>query len=286
MLSAVEDVALGERMSCARKSDGTVWCWEPGRPAKRQSMTDVQQVAVVQSFVCAIHKGKIACTDAQSSTTTPISLYRDGIVLVGGPDGYCVRTEDGVLRCGLKDAAKNEIKAPSGMPGLKNPSEFALGPALGCAVLDADVWCWNNEKGAGIPRTMAPIKNPQGVAVGRELVCSNTKEGEVHCYPAALDGKPRKAEGWSEISAVSMAYGSGGRDRLCALKRDGTVWCAGLQGEGDRAELEAPAPITGVADAVVLGSGAASHRCARTKSGNVWCWERSQTSATAVREAP
>jgi len=286
LLSAVEELALGARMDCARKSDATVWCWEPGKPAKRQGISDVQQIAVVQGFVCAIHKGKIACTDTQTNATTPITLYRDGVVLAGGPDGYCVRTEDGVLRCGLKDAAKNEIKAPSGMPGLKNPSEFAIGPVLGCAVLDADVWCWNNAKGAGIPKTMAPIQNPQGVAVGQELACSNTKEGEVQCYPAALDGKPRKAEGWTEVAALSMAYGPDGRDRLCAMKRDGSVWCAGLKGEGAGVELDTPSRIEGVVDAVALGTGAASHRCARTKSGNVWCWERGQASATAVTEAP
>jgi len=89
-----------------------------------------------------------------------------------------------VLRCGVLDPDKREVKAPSGMPGLKDPSAFSIGATLGCGVLDAELWCWNNEKGAGLPRTLKNLKGAVSVAVGRLRGCARTKAGNVWCWGA------------------------------------------------------------------------------------------------------
>jgi hypothetical protein len=286
MLGRIQQLALGGRMDCGRKDDGSVWCWDATSAAKHVAMEATKQIAVVDSFVCAISpKGHIACTETQTGATTPISLYRDGVVITGGPAGYCVRTEDGVLRCGVEDADPHVVKAPSGLPGLKDPSAFALGATLGCAVLDGEIWCWNTEKGAGLPRRLKELKGAASVAVGRLRGCASTTSGEIFCYRADRDAVPRKLDGWQDIAQLAMAYGAAEPDRLCALKRDATVVCGLLRGDGDAAEFEAPKPIEAVANAVELGTGAANHSCARTKTGNVWCWGLEQTRATAVLEA-
>jgi hypothetical protein len=287
VLGGIQQIALGMRMDCGRKDDGSVWCWQSGGSAKRLGMDAVKQIAVVDGFVCAISpKGQIACTEAQTGRVIPISLYRDGVVLVGGPSGYCVRTEDGVLRCGVQDPETRDVKAPSGLPGLKDPSAFSIGATVGCGVLDAELWCWNNEKGAGLPRTMKDLKGAATVAVGRLRGCASTTSGEIFCFRAQRDAEPRKLEGWQDVTQVAMAYGATEPDRLCGLKRDGSVACGSLGGEGDAAEIGAPTPIDGVSDATELGSGAASHSCARTKAGTVWCWGLAESRASMIREQP
>jgi hypothetical protein len=284
LLAGIGQVALGARRDCGRKDDGSVWCWGADGAAKHAAMDESKQIAVVDAFVCAISpKGHIACTESETGRVIPISLYRDGVVLVGGPTGYCVRTEDGVLRCGLEDLEKHEVKAPSGLPGLKNPSAFSLGATVGCAVLDGEVWCWNNEKGAGLPRTLKALKGAVSVAVGRLRGCASTTEGELYCFRADRDAEPHKLDGWKDLTQLAMAFDAEHPDRLCALTRNGAVVCGALRGEGDAIEIEAPKAIEGVTDAAELGVGAAGHSCARTKAGNVWCWGVEQTRATAVR---
>ena len=284
LLGGIAQVALGARRDCGRKDDGSVWCWAADGMAKRAAMEESKQIAVVDAFVCAISpKGHIACTETETGRVIPISLYRDGVVLVGGPTGYCVRTEDGVLRCGLEDVEKHEVKAPSGLPGLKDPSAFSLGATVGCAVLDGEVWCWNNEKGAGMPRTLKALKGAVSVAVGRLRGCASTTQGELYCFRADRDAEPHKLDGWKDVVQLGMAFDAAQPDRLCALTRSGSVVCGALRGEGDAIEIEAPKVIDGVSDVAELGVGAASHSCARTKAGNVWCWGLEQTRASAVR---
>jgi hypothetical protein len=292
VLSGVEDVAVGEQMDCARRKDGSVWCWQDRKGARRSIMVEADKVAVVKGHVCAIQtKGQIACSRPYAGQITEVPLYRDGVTIVGGPEGYCVDTEDGVLRCGVEDVEKKKVKPPSGLPGLKNASGFSVGEKYGCGVVDTDIWCWNNERGPGIPKTMAAVAGARGTAVGRERACVFTEAGELWCYDLSSEDKPHKTQptkvaGWSGIQKLSMAYSSDQRDRLCALKTDGTVGCSELGGDGASASFAPPTPIEGVADAVQLATGATAHGCARTQAGTVLCWPRDQNRAVEVREAP
>lgn len=287
LLTEVEDLALGSSMDCALRKDQTVWCWGDDRVAKPTPAKDAKRIAVVDAFVCVIAvKGQIQCALAKGGEIIPVPLYRDGVTVVGHDDGYCVNTEDGVLRCGLQDREGKTVKPPSGMPGLKDSSAFAIGQTLGFAVLDGAVWGWNNEGGAGVPRTMAAVADAAGVAVGRQRACVHTTKGELHCYRAALDAKPAKVAGWSDIKALSMAYDAKAPDRLCALNPDGTVGCSTLSGEDDSASFPAPKQVAGLKDAVQLGTGSSTDRCARTKAGQVYCWGPTDQQAVPVRVAP
>lgn len=292
LLEGVEDLAVGEQMDCARRKDDSVWCWQDGRGARRSIMVEANKVAVVKGHVCAIQtKGQIACSRPYEGQITDVPLYRDGVTIVGGPEGYCVDTEDGVLRCGVEDVEQQKVKPPSGLPGLKHAKGFSVGEKFGCAVVDSDVWCWNNEKGPGLPKTMAPVAGARGMAVGRERACAFTEAGELWCYDLTSEDNPFKAKptqvaGWSGIKRLSMAYGSEQRDRLCALRSDGTVACGQLRGSGASATFSPPVPIEGVAHVVQLATGATTHGCARTKAGTVLCWPADQQKALAVRQAP
>jgi hypothetical protein len=287
LLTDAEDVALGAARSCVLKKGGAVSCFGDDLLARPTGVSDARQLASVDAFVCIVSaKGKLACVDAATGKRAELPVYRDGVVMVGGTHGFAVRTEDGVLRGGYIDPADPQPKPPSGMPGLKDPTAFALGTTLGCGVLDRTVWCWNTEKGHGMPATMAPVPEARGVAVGRERICVDTAEGEVWCYPADRKAKPAKLPGWSGTTALSIAYGDGARDRLCALGKDGAVRCASLEGEGPSASFAAPTAVPGLSPAARLASGASTRSCAITRAGEVWCWGPAAAPPTPVRQAP
>lgn len=288
LLGQVTDVAVGSKTSCARREDGTVWCWSGGSPARQVAgITDVKQVVVVEGYACTLSaKGKLACTDASSGKTWELPVYRDGIIMAGGHETFCVRTEDGVLRGNVLDSATREPKPPQGMPGLKDPRAFAVGWAMGCALVDADLWCWNTEKGHGMPKTMPPIQGARSLATGRQRSCVDTEAGEVWCHAAAVGAKAQKLDGWSDVTALSMSYGQDAPDGLCALRKDGSVGCALLAGEGDGATFGAPVAVAGLPKVLQLATGDSVLRCARTESGNVWCWGRDGAPAAPVGVAP
>lgn len=292
LLDDATELAVGRRMSCALRKDGVVYCWEAGKPARRTIMTKAAKVAVVDGFVCAIQTGgHIACARPYEGELIDVPLYRDGVTIVGGPDGYCVDTEDGVLRCGVEDEQAGTVKPPSGLPGLKHPKAFSVGQSYGFGLVDEDVWAWDNRKGPGLPKTMAAVEKAAGVAVGRERACLFTEPGELWCYDLTaaedpLGAKPSKIDGWSDVRALSISYGPKVRDLLCALRTDGTVACSRLVGEGPEASFPAPRPLPRARDVAEIGTGAAAHGCVRTGAGAVSCWERESMRLVPVRLAP
>lgn len=102
-------------------------------------------------------------------------------------------------------------------------------------------------------------KGPVEVLPG--VPCARTKAGSVWCGYTQSPGLTELFTGVVQASLTAQSNG-------CAVKRDGSVVCA-----GDNRYRQAPSKVVGLPPVIEV-SAAVSHTCARTSAGDVWCWGR------------
>lgn len=193
---------------------------------------------------------------------------------------YCVLLSNGTVACSLESS-----EPPRVVEGLTEAVGIAVGALHHCAVRrDGTVWCWGSNEYGQLGRTLeesdrCPRSRYQG------------NDGWVYPYYACAM-QPRQVPGLADVVEVESR-----NDFTCARKRDGTVWCwglnlAGLIGDDLPATLEVcpsapwepasltpppircrrrPARVVGIADATQLAVGS-NFACVLRASGEVWCW--------------
>lgn len=191
--TAVEVVAGGNH-TCARKSDGTVWCW--GANGHGQ-----------------LGDGTIT-SGAPYGKPSPVQVTALGTSAIEVEPGYdftCARKNDGTLWCWgnnetgqLGDGTTNAAKpSPAQVPLASSVAEVAAGGAHTCArTTNGAVWCWGfNDYGA----------------VGDGTTSGQTC-GSVTCKPSPV-----------EVASLgtSASYIAAGWYQTCARKADGSMWCWG-----------------------------------------------------------
>lgn len=130
-----------------------------------------------------------------------------------------------------------------------------------CAVRsDGTLWCWGlNDRGQ-------LARAPQDSA-GQCAVRGSSPPSSRPC-----DTRARRATGFTDVTDVAVGNGT-----TCALRRDGSVWCWGLNdagelGQGRPSGDASPTPVRvpiPAARHVALG---AFHACAVLTDGSVRCW--------------
>ena len=241
--SGVVEIAAGDDYSCARKSNGEVWCW--GANWDGQLGEGTLPTAAITNI-----KGPVQ-TDFPSFTTA--------IRVASGGSHTCATTVDGLLWCwGSNENAQLGIPdgstlspLPTNVQVLGNDVvDVGAGRASTCAIrADGSLWCWgSNECGQlGLGTVGAVAVDPQP-AVG---------------LPAA-------------VRQVAL-----GARHACAVLVDGTVWCwgnnfGGQLGTGSVATASLGEPIP--QQVVGLGHSASSitagteHTCILDDAGEVHCW--------------
>ncbi len=246
---------------CARKSDGTAWCWgsgsygELGNGAQAQSLTPVQ--ANIGTSVLAIAAGG----------AHTCALKTDRTVWCWGVGAY------GQLGSGTPAASS----VPLQVLGLGAAvSELASGSLHSCAVkLDGSLWCWGlNSHGqigdgtsqAGsnrfVPTQVTPLSTTaKSVAAGGHHTCATTSNGSVFCWGANNGSQfgngttvsstvPVRAlfDNASMVSAGGDMMGSLNAEGTCARKGDGSIWCwggnyAGQVGDGTTVARSTPVRV-------------------------------------------
>jgi len=218
----------------------------------------------------------------------------------------------------LGDGARVARSSPAAIPAafLGPARHVSMGGRHGCALLeDGTVWCWGaNEAGQlgdgstvsrDIPApvldaTGSPLGDIEDIATGEAFTCAvRASSGEVDCWGSNADGELGLGLTSTEPSTTPQPVGGPGgsptgspigvgvaslsaRDRhVCALTREGAVWCWGAnqRGElGDLTQISRPQP-TAVAlpsgqpmQAIATGS---AHSCA-LGGGKIWCWGANQ----------
>jgi alpha-tubulin suppressor-like RCC1 family protein len=206
-------LSLGRTHSCARTSDGQVWCWGPDWPPTPQpNVTDaVSVVAAGPAGDCALEAdGTVVCFQ-----TAEIGVYAPGqptavaglppvATLVGGGDRLCALTTAGEVYCWGYWEKPYKVLYYGGVyydTGRRNTPPTSLADRL--------------------PGTAE-------LAVGFSQICARSALGAVSCFGAILgDGSSHAGTDPHLVAIPNVRQLSAGYNQACALQDDGTVSCWG-----------------------------------------------------------
>jgi alpha-tubulin suppressor-like RCC1 family protein len=263
-LTGITAISAGERHTCARRDDGTAWCW--GRNQFGQ-LGDGTTGGATQRRLKAVQveRGSGFLTGV---TTISAGLWHSCARTANGT-GWCWgRNQLGQLGDGTTGGSTHRrLKA---VQVLRTGGD---GPLTGVATVDAgfyhscarttngSAWCWGD--------------NSYG-----QLGDGTTGNAD-HLRLKAV--RVKWVLGTNLIGVTALSTGSW---HSCARRNDGSTWCWGSNNYGELGDgstgdanhlrlkavqvLRAPGPDPLLAVASVSAGG--WHSCARTNDNRAWCW--------------
>ncbi len=247
--AGVASVSAGSQHTCARKIDGTLWCWGAGQLGNgmTQSLKPVQVVAmgnaVVEFAVGSAHTcarksdatlwcwGYNGDGELGNNTTAdqslPVQVSALGASVAGVSAGYhhtCARKTDGTLWCWgknnhgqLGDGSHQSRSAPVSVDALgTGTAAVAGGDKHTCAATNSALWCWGEDNGQ--------------LGDGPSPCCSDRASPVKVC---GLD--------------AGVAWIAAGFGHTCSSKSDHSLWCWGLNGNyqlGDDSHIDQVTPVS------------------------------------------
>ena len=315
---------------CARKADGTLWCWgkndsgQIGDGTKSASApkptqvaalgADVAEVAVGYYHTCARKKdGSAWCWGANdygqlgdgttTSSPTPVRVTALGNAaahIATGTQHSCAIKNDGTLWCwgqrlDGKTSADGTYMATAPVP-IDPPADMGVVEVSGaylhtCArKTGGDVYCWGGNSagqlgdGTGTTRNMpTPVKGLSSgaaqVATGYYRSCALKADGDLWCWGEDLgDGKHSRDPDPTRVNTSRHGFSQValGGEVACAARPDGSLACWGRNqygqlGTGTTDSLLAPAEISAISGVVQVAVGIDT-TCVRRMDSSIWCW--------------
>jgi len=272
------EVGTGYFHSCARKANGTVWCWG----------YNVLGQLGISSF--STPRGAVPIVGVTAATALGV-----------GSDHACAVVDGGAVWCWgnnglwqLGDAsAGHAARAVAGIPPMV---DVVGGGGHTCGLtLDHTVWCWGSdyygESGHGAttdrvaPAEVPGLTDVLAVSAGGSRTCVLRQGGEVLCWGAEIvgpgDGEmcdgypchrtPTLVTGLPPVTSIASAA-----THTCAITVDRQLWCWGMNyqgvlGDGTEEDRPTPAPVGGIDDVREIAVGG-SHSCAIRGDESLWCW--------------
>lgn len=326
--SCSEEIALGGWHTCARKGDGTLWCWganfggqlgdgtttDQATPVQVTSLAaSVAEIAAGSWYTCARKgDGTLWCwgenfygqlgEGTTANKTKPVQVTSLGTsvsAVAAGANHACARKGDGTLWCWgrnefgeLGDGTTTQKTLPVQVAALgSGVAGVACGWGHTCArKTDGTLWCWggNNygqlgdgtKTNASIPVHVTSLGTSVAeAAAGNEYTCARKTDGTLWCWGKVGASSPTSVPGQISALGTSVAGVAVGGVHACARKTDGSVWCwgeniTGALGAGTGGFFFPPVQVSlGGTPVAEVGAGA-SHTCARRTDGSVWCWGR------------
>jgi alpha-tubulin suppressor-like RCC1 family protein len=279
--ATVVEVTLGAAHTCARKEDGTLFCW--GRNAYGQ-----------------LGDG----TTVNKASPVPVTVLGATVVEVALGSGHtCARKGDGTLFCWgdnyygqLGDGTTVDKSSPAPTKLGVNVAEVALGYRHSCArKQDGTLFCWGDNTfgrlGDGtIFNKSSPVAvaalgaTVVAVALGDSHTCARKQDGTLFCWGSNEFGQLGDGTTVNKSSPVAVtALGATvaevalGFGHTCARKQNGTLFCWGLNasgqlGDGTTVTKSSPVPVTALGATVVAVALGGHHSCARKEDGTLSCW--------------
>jgi alpha-tubulin suppressor-like RCC1 family protein len=297
--TAVE-IAVGGGTSCARMSDGSVWCWGVGEEGQigdgfRMLRTRPTRIVALPKAAAALAAGD-----------------RHMCALLVDRHAYCWgANEAGQLGDGTK--ATRDLPVP--VVGVEDALQIVGGSQYTCVRRSTRVMsCWggnsNGMLGDGTNTLrLAPVDvvglGPDGVkdlAGGTLHTCAVTTDGATVCWGAGNAGQLGDGAGSNRLSPGPAAIASGtidvsvGWEHSCSVLADRTVscWGAGSLGElgdGRREASLKPVPVFGITTAVSISTGNRT-TCVRLSDNTLRCWgdnshgQAGKGTASAIEDVP
>lgn len=273
-VAAAVHVAAGYSAACAALANGTVKCW-----------------------------GTLGLYDS-ARPPTAVALINDAVEVAVGFDSACARLKDGTVKCWgdnskrqLGDGTIQPRSGPVTVAGVVGATSISMGALSGmnCAVLSSGpAMCWGlviNRADMQEPANPA-IRFPDAKAIsaGKNATCVVLGSGKMECIGDAstLGSGAMPAHNttvYDPVAVTGISTGvaaAAGLNHVCALLRDSTVRCWGLNsgttipggtlGTLSSAQfLYSPAAVSTLDDAVQIAAGE-DFTCAIRKSAEISCW--------------
>jgi alpha-tubulin suppressor-like RCC1 family protein len=300
-------VSAGELMTCAIKTDGTLWCWgdnsngslgvgdttdrlNPTQVGTDTNWADISSAEYdhidTEDFTCATKtNGTAWCwgentrgqlgdgTTTQRTSPVQVGTDTDWAVIDAGGSHTCGVKTGGTLWCWGRDA-KGQLGQGGAIPGTNSSSPIQVGT-------DTD---WAT------------------VSAGGEHVCALKTDNTYWCWGEGGGG--RLGTGSTADSSIVTQVGtdtdwakiSAGDAHTCGLKTGGTIWCNGINDDigplGLRSGTSPSVPTqeyTAATDWAEVSASKAetnnnyNHTCAVKTNGELWCWGWSIINRTPQR---
>lgn len=291
------EVAVGIFDTCARRADGSVYCW--GATVRHKNgfrairlvpvqMTELEGVVALGSSRCAIRSdGAALCWSCDgclgsSQPVDPDPVPRvvpgvAGVVAVSHHAGTCYLRREGPPLCfgytllpGVRpDGERMNYHTPTALVGVERVAQLAGDGNTMCArTVEGQVWCWgagDTSLGDGLTSRAETCLDPNDDSVPslrRRVDCTTT--------PVRVTGV---SDARSLVGGLTAYRAIGAH--FCVLRASGQVLCwghnnAGQLGDGTIDSRPAPTPVAGV-EAVHVATSAIS-TCAALRDGRVMCW--------------
>ena len=291
------DVDTGwDGLTCGIQEDGSLWCWGKNvnglfgdnTPAvhQPQKIDDGPWLNVsVGTQPCAISPGALnpeggqircwALYESWNELTLSSALVEPATGwkrLARGSLNTCATDTDDHLWCwyGI-DSFARDLGTP--VSGSTLWRETAVGKDLSCGISTANqLYCWG-QGFSWIPQLIG-IGSWKKVALAVFNGCAIDGGGALHCWSSY--GKPPEPVPVASGSTVPWFAISVGQSANCGIRTDGSLWCWGLNGEGQvgdgtTTKREAPVPIMAGSSWQRVSVGTI-HTCGVQTDGSLWCW--------------
>jgi len=279
-LTGVAELALGTSHACARKTDGTVWCWGSN------------------------DHGELGNGTTTASLTTPVKatgISAATAIVAGASDSCAITGPSGTVFCWgrdgsyqLGDATTTDKLTPMNGLSFDYAAKLSLNQDAMCYVQGSTLQglctgdnlygqLGNGSTGNAFPGSYIAIQAPlTSIATAGPHVCASDVTGHVYCWGYNGSGElglntftnanvATLVPSLSAIAEVTVTYNS-----TCARSSTGAVSCWGNNGVGtvgDGTDVNQPAPVAiplPTASRKIRGGG--FHFCSLQNDGAVMCW--------------
>ncbi len=277
-------VAAGGNHSCARRANGSAWCWGSGSQGQLGTgsngdkekvakpvagLQDIAQLAAGNAHTCARRQGgQVLCWGDRFSGQTG-NGDKDGVALV--PEIAGTIGDATALGTGTYSSFAVRKGATAWGWGKNNDGQLLLDTLLSQAA----------------PVQIAPVVDVKRLCGGEMYACALINDGKVVCWgrntdgqlghgSASYDSTPQPAGAVTGLpGVVDLACG---HYHVCAWDGAGHAWCwgknlSGQLGTGSytTAPVNAAIPLNGLSDVVSMACGQ-GQTCAVRKNGDLLCW--------------
>ena len=276
-------IVTGPDHTCARKTDGSLWCWGENSNGELGDGTTNDSLVPVE----------VTGNDTWKSISDSDVLYRQYSCGIKSDDtAWCWGENSGNGQLG--DGTTNDSLIPVEVAGGGTWKVISPGYLQGCGIKsDGTAWCWGQNDGNLGDGTWNSSKTPVEVAggatwktitAGNQYTCGIKSDDTAWCwgynnYGEIGDGSPTGTKRLSPVTVSGSATWkaiSAGEDHSCGIKSDGTAWCwgqnyAGELGDGTSNDSLVPVPVSGGHTWKTISAGY-YYTCGVKSDDTAWCW--------------